>query len=78
MSVLIITVVTSPLINSMCAAAGNEGIPAWDDRLKKLQHTFVDAYVHASPDFQTELGYGVSRPGQANLTLCSKQARASK
>ena len=32
--------------------AGNEGIPAWDDRLKKLQDEFCSAFLHTSPDFQ--------------------------
>lgn len=31
---------------------GNEGIPAWDQRLEKLQHNFSAAYKRASPDFQ--------------------------
>jgi hypothetical protein len=31
---------------------GNEGIPAWDERLEKLQHDFSAAYKRASPDFQ--------------------------
>ncbi len=32
--------------------AGNEGIPAWDDRLKGLQDEFCRAFLHTSPDFQ--------------------------
>ncbi len=35
--------------------AGNEGIPAWDDRLKGLQDEFCQAFLHTSPDFQ--MGY---------------------
>lgn len=38
--------------------AGNEGIPAWDDRLKKLQDEFCQAFLHTSPDFQLGNGYG--------------------
>ena len=49
------------------------GIPSWDTRLKGLQADFSAAFLAASPDFQTKYGYGVSRPGNANLTLCSKQ-----
>lgn len=49
------------------------GIPSWNARLKGLQADFSAAFAAASPDFQTRYGYGVSRPGQANLTLCSKQ-----
>ena len=38
--------------------AGNEGIPAWDDRLRKLQDEFCNAFLHTSPDFQLGNGYG--------------------
>ncbi|CAL8472033.1 g11575 [Coccomyxa elongata] len=51
--------------------AGNEGIPAWDDRLKGLQDEFCQAFLHTSPDFQMGNGYGVDPPGQANLAICS-------
>lgn len=54
--------------------AGNEGIPSWDDRLKSLQDAFYAAFLAASPDFQTERGYGIGAPGRANLKLGSKQA----
>jgi len=42
--------------------AGNEGIPAWDDRLKKLQDEFCKAFLHTSPDFQLGNGYGKASP----------------
>ena len=42
--------------------AGNEGIPAWDDRLKKLQDEFCKAFLHTSPDFQLGNGYGEASP----------------
>ncbi|CAK0783250.1 hypothetical protein CVIRNUC_006449 [Coccomyxa viridis] len=51
--------------------AGNEGIPAWDDRLRKLQDEFCSAFLHTSPDFQLGNGYGNDEPGQANLAICS-------
>lgn len=40
--------------------AGNEGIPAWDERLRKLQDEFCNAFLHTSPDFQLGNGYGWS------------------
>jgi hypothetical protein len=40
--------------------AGNEGIPAWDDRLKRLQDEFCQAFLHTSPDFQLGNGYGTT------------------
>lgn len=42
--------------------AGNEGIPAWDDRLQKLQDEFCKAFLHTSPDFQLGNGYGKASP----------------
>lgn len=53
--------------------AGTHGIPSWtDERARSLQR-FLDAYVAASPDFQTEHGYPPSKPGGANLTYLSNQ-----
>jgi murein tripeptide amidase MpaA len=51
--------------------AGNEGIPAWDERLEKLQHDFSAAYKRASPDFQNGRGYGIDEPGKADLSIAS-------
>jgi murein tripeptide amidase MpaA len=51
--------------------AGNEGIPAWDQRLEKLQHDFSAAYKRASPDFQNGKGYGIDEPGSADLSIAS-------
>jgi hypothetical protein len=42
--------------------AGNEGIPAWDDRLKGLQDEFCQAFLHTSPDFQLGCGLLPSWP----------------
>ena len=49
--------------------AGNEGIPAWDDRLRKLQDEFCSAFLHTSPDFQLGNGYGAA-------ATCSDALRA--
>jgi len=52
--------------------AGTEGIPDWTDRLANLQSTFKDSYVHSTNgEFQTQHGYPVNKPGNANLTICS-------
>lgn len=51
--------------------AGNEGIPAWDDRLKGLQSDFVTSFRRANPDFQNGEGYGIDAPGEANMTTAS-------
>ena len=53
--------------------AGSQGIPGWTDRLAGLLDRFLAAYTAASPDFQTRVGYPVSAPGQANLSMCTSQ-----
>lgn len=51
--------------------AGCEGIPGFDQRHQQLQDTFKAAFVAASPDFQTEYGYPLDQPGEANLTIAA-------
>eukprot|EP00775_Hariotina_reticulata_P008498 gene8498-8680_t len=53
------------------------GVPAWGPRLERMQQTFIDALLAASPDFQTALGYPLPPPGAANLATASK-ANAQK
>ncbi|KAL3153308.1 hypothetical protein ABBQ38_011652 [Trebouxia sp. C0009 RCD-2024] len=49
---------------------GNEGIPCWGERLAKLQKIFVESFKKASPDFQSQHGYAIDEPNQANLNIC--------
>ena len=51
--------------------AGAEGIPGYTDKQAKNLSDFLTAYKKASPDFQTEIGYPTSKPGKANLTMCT-------
>ncbi len=51
--------------------AGSEGIPAYNERLAKLQADFCQALTLASADFQTEVGYPKDEPGKANLTVAT-------
>lgn len=51
--------------------AGAEGIPNWTEKMEANQTAFLDAYKTASPDFQTQHGYAVSKPGEANLSMCT-------
>jgi len=51
--------------------AGAEGIPGYTDKQAANLAAFLEAYKKASPDFQTEYGYGLSKPGTANLTMCT-------
>eukprot|EP00775_Hariotina_reticulata_P004700 gene4700-4952_t len=53
--------------------AGAEGIPGWSKRLNNLQYDFKAALLRASPDFQTEFGYEMDAPGQANMGICTNQ-----
>ncbi|MCX2831689.1 M14 family metallopeptidase [Microbulbifer thermotolerans] len=51
--------------------AACEGIPGYNERHAMLEETFKRAFVAASPDFQTERGYGTSNPGCANMTVAT-------
>lgn len=59
--------------------AACEGIPGYDERHANLEETFKRAFVAASPDFQTERGYDLDKPGEANMTVgtnwCGHQFR---
>ena len=52
--------------------AGAEGIPRWDDDMAAELAAFKHAYVQSSGGvFQTKVGYPISKPGTANLTICT-------
>jgi murein tripeptide amidase MpaA len=53
--------------------AGFEGIPSWTKEQGALFDAFSDALVRISPDFQTEKGYEIPGPGQANLSMSTAQ-----
>lgn len=53
--------------------AGFEGIPNWTDAQGDLFNRFSEALVRISPDFQTEKGYEIPAPGQANLSMSTAQ-----
>ncbi|MEO8118011.1 MAG: M14-type cytosolic carboxypeptidase [Rhodoferax sp.] len=50
---------------------GTEGTPGYTPRLEALENAFKAAWVATCPDFQTEHGYGRTKPGEANLTLAT-------
>ncbi len=52
--------------------SGIEGIPGFSNRLENLQNDFIDALISLTPDFQDEHGYPKDKPGNANLSICSK------
>ncbi|MBB3765007.1 M14 family metallopeptidase [Sphingomicrobium lutaoense] len=53
--------------------AGFEGIPSITDRQTELFNRFAKRLEQASPDFQTEKGYAVAGPGEANLSMSTTQ-----
>ncbi len=53
--------------------AGFEGIPAWQQKQQDLFDAFGEALVRISPDFQTDKGYEIPAPGQANLSMSTAQ-----
>jgi murein tripeptide amidase MpaA len=53
--------------------AGFEGIPSWSKAQQALFDRFAEALLRVSPDFQTDKGYQVARPGQANMSMSTAQ-----
>jgi murein tripeptide amidase MpaA len=53
--------------------AGFEGIPSWKQEQQDLYDAFAAALVAATPDFQTDKGYEIAGPGQANLSMSTAQ-----
>jgi murein tripeptide amidase MpaA len=51
--------------------AGSEGNPGYTDKIEQLENAFKAAWLAASPDFQTEQGYGKTAKGAANQTLAT-------
>lgn len=50
---------------------GTPGIPSLSEAQKTLHLRFAEALRRASPDFQSVHGYPETRPGSANMTMCS-------
>jgi murein tripeptide amidase MpaA len=53
--------------------AGFEGIPSLQPEQQELFDAFSAALLVASPDFQTDKGYQIPGPGQANLSMSTAQ-----
>jgi len=51
--------------------SGCEGIPSFTPRLRALVDAFDEEVLRFVPAFQTEHGYGVDPPGQANMSMCT-------
>ena len=53
--------------------AGFEGIPSWNQEQQDLFDALQPALLAATPDFQTDKGYEVAAPGQANMSMSTAQ-----
>ena len=53
--------------------AGFEGIPSHNAAQQELYDRYSRELVRLSPDFQTEKGYELAAPGQANLSMSTAQ-----
>ncbi len=51
--------------------AGSEGVPSYNERIKQLEHLFKQSWLTVTPEFQTEFGYELDAPGQANMTIAT-------
>ena len=51
-------------------AAGCEGVPSFTPELDAVQARFYETLTKMCPEFQTEIGYGRTAPGRANLAIC--------
>ena len=51
--------------------AGFEGIPAATPRQLGLYARYCDTLARITPEFQTRVGYGVSKPGTGNMTMAT-------
>jgi len=53
--------------------SGTEGVPSYDERIKKLENQFKQTWMDASPDFQDTHHYPYNEPGKGNLEIACKQ-----
>jgi murein tripeptide amidase MpaA len=53
--------------------AGFEGIASWTDAHGEKFYEYARRLAGATPDFQLDLGYEKSAPGQANLSMSTNQ-----
>lgn len=51
--------------------AGTEGVPSYNARIAELENTFKQTWLTVTPEFQTEYGYDLDAPGQANMTVAA-------
>jgi murein tripeptide amidase MpaA len=53
--------------------SANEGIPSYTKEMNALEEGFKNYWASICPDFQTEHGYDLDKPGEADLRICTNQ-----
>ena len=53
--------------------AGTEGIPSWTAKMAQCKAEFSETLQRANPTFQTKVGYGITRPGRANMGIAANR-----
>jgi murein tripeptide amidase MpaA len=51
--------------------AGAEGVPSYNSKMAALETSFKQTLLAVTPEFQTQFGYELDAPGEANLTIGS-------
>ncbi len=51
--------------------AGSEGNLSYTNEIAELENTFKEAFLNASPDFQTNVGYPIDARGESNMTVAT-------
>lgn len=51
--------------------AGSEGNASYTDEIENLGDIFKEAFLKATPEFQTKYGYPIGKKGEANMTVAT-------
>ncbi len=51
--------------------AGSEGNPSYTEEIAKQEKLFKESFLKATNEFQTEYGYPLDAPGEANMTVAT-------
>ncbi len=51
--------------------AGSEGNPSYNEKIRNLETIFKKEFISSTSEFQTEFGYPLDKPGEANMTVAT-------
>jgi murein tripeptide amidase MpaA len=51
--------------------AGSEGNLSYNDKIATTEKIFKEAFLKATKEFQTEVGYPLNKPGEGNMTVAT-------